>query len=179
MIERNHQTIKALATRAEKTPEEMVLYYNNTRSGVTGCTPYSLVFGAMARLPGIMDKRVECERPQVARRGNRAQGQKYPNPFTEGDMVYVKPEGARCTTEWAGPVKVTDIVSDVKVRLEGYPGPRHVSHLRSVGRRLQELEEEGEDGDDDEDENGAEELEELPEEAEPNHPVPERVATAA
>ena len=55
-----------------------------------------------------------------------------PNSYRVGDIVYVKPVGVKCTTEWPEG-EVTNIISETAVEVNGVN--RHVADLRLARRQ--------------------------------------------
>lgn len=116
IVERNHRTIKSLATRSGKTPSEMVFWYNSAPlDDAAGTVPVEAVYSYVVRNPDVQ--------------GERNERQAEENRYTVGDMVFVKPAAARCTTRWAEGV-VTGVTSSTCVEVDGMP--RHVADCRHV-----------------------------------------------
>jgi transposase InsO family protein len=59
ICERNHRTIKRMATRSGRYILEMLLWYNATTHDTTGKAPYEVVFSPRGRLPFVRDFREE------------------------------------------------------------------------------------------------------------------------
>ena len=117
IVERNHRTIKRMAARSGNSIQEMVFWYNNTPNA-DGTVPSQEVYSYNVRNP---DVQVEAD-----------DSDNLANSYRVGDVVYVKPVGAKCTTEWLGG-KVTGVVSDTAVEVNGIN--RHVADLRLAYRR--------------------------------------------
>ena len=123
IVERNHRTIKALAERGGTSPGEALFWYNMTpRSGqVRETVPQEQIFQYVWRHPSVPP-------PE--------QSQATSSTVRLGEEVWVKPPGARCTTQWARGT-VTARNSDSNVSVDGMP--RHILDLRPVERRETEL----------------------------------------
>ena len=59
------------------------------------------------------------------------------NTFVPGEDVYLRTDG-KCDSEWSGPHKVTKILSDVTLEINGDTIPRHITHVKKVPRRTLE-----------------------------------------
>lgn len=140
VIERVHRTVKRTAARTGGSVGEACFWINTTR-GIKTISPYELMFGAQARVPGVTEKRRSVQRPKdlVMSEGSDA---KYPdrerNPFSVGELVFLKNTNGRCDEPWSGPHRISDIKSSVAVEIENDGIPRHVSHLRRVPRKEEE-----------------------------------------
>ncbi len=110
IIERNHRTIKTCAARSEIDPTEAVFWYNALPLSESKQCPSSL-FTYEWRIPGeesTIRHEQECK-------------------YEIGDMVFVKPHGARCTTTWLQG-RITNIFSSTNVEVDGVR--RHVRDIR-------------------------------------------------
>ncbi len=90
MVERNNRTIKRMAARTQKDPLDMVFWYNfaaNTEAKASSSPPQAGVFTYAWRCPDEEKKMKPVE--------GCVEGK-----FKEGDRVFVKPDQAKCTTEW-------------------------------------------------------------------------------
>ena len=140
VVERNHRTIKTMAARSGNTVEECSFWYNVT-SGVHGIPPYNFIFHSTAKLPGVTAEReFSCSTIQDAigqwtESSDTRSIQK--NPFVIGDSVYLRGDG-KCDSEWSGPHRVTKLISDVSLEINGDDVPRHVSHVKRVPRTPEE-----------------------------------------
>ena len=116
IVERNHRTVKALAERGRTSPEEALFWYNvSPRTGLGEETvPHELVYRYTWRHPRAMPAR-QHEEPL--------------NKIKIGDEVWVKPPGARCTTQWNRGM-VTGSHSDNNISVDGVP--RHILDVRPV-----------------------------------------------
>lgn len=132
LVERNHRTIKRSACRGNQSIAKVVSFYNSTRHVSICAVPYELLFVARNRLSGTRESRQSLDsRPAFKKCNIRSvSGKIRDNPFQVGDLVYVKPANARCTTRWLGPIRVSRVINSVKVALDGTVGQRHISHLR-------------------------------------------------
>ena len=153
VIERVHRTVKRTAARTAKTIEEACFWVNNTR-GSREASPYEMMFGARARKPGVTTKRELIDRPKKSKQISKPVNVNYnnldSNPFSVGELVYLKNPDARCDLEWSGPHRVTSIRSGVAVEIGDDGVPRHVSHLRRVplrGEEYQDFDSESESSD--------------------------------
>ena len=128
IVERSHRTIKAMAERARTSPVEAAYWYNMVpREGQReGSVPQSSVYTYGWRLGGKKD----VDAAEEVR-----------SAVQVGDEVWVKPGGARCTTQWrAG--RVTGVTSANNVEVDGMP--RHILDIRPIVRREEETQ--GEEG---------------------------------
>ena len=99
------------------------------------------MFGAQARVPGVTEKRRSVQRPKDLAMSEGSDA-KYPdrerNPFSVGELVFLKNTNGRCDEPWSGPHRISDIESSVAAEIENDGIPRHVSHLRRVPRKEEE-----------------------------------------
>ena len=124
IVERNHRTIKRMAARTGQSVNVMLSYYNATPNDA-GIVPVETVYAYDVRVPAVTLEMSACV-PAEATPGSRAVVAAC-SPFTAGDRVYVRPLGARCTSQW--PLKtVTRVLSDIAVEVDGVP--RHISNVR-------------------------------------------------
>lgn len=119
IVERNHRTVKRIAARSQISPLQAAFWYNLASEGTRGKpAPSSAVFAYRWRHPAARTAEMDgCDRPVNG------------CPFETGDAVFVKPPGARCTTEWPRG-RVDSVVSTNNVVVDGMP--RHVLDLRKV-----------------------------------------------
>ncbi|XP_043202630.1 uncharacterized protein LOC122370793 [Amphibalanus amphitrite] len=117
VVERNHRSIKVIATRAKCGVAEAVYRYNTTpKDDVTeATTPAGMVYR--------YDVRVKDVDPVPTVRDDGQQESRY----HVGDAVWVKSPRARCDEQYGRGV-VTGVVSPQTVEVDGVP--RHVRHLR-------------------------------------------------
>ena len=118
IVERNHRTIKRMAARTGGDVRDMVMFYNAS-PGSKDTIPAEAVYMYSLVTPGVSHSGPEARTSSVC-------------PFRVGDVVYVKPPGARCTTVW-GQGTVTGVNSNVSVSVGNVP--RHVRDLRKVPAR--------------------------------------------
>ena len=125
IVERNHRTIKRMAERSGSSPEEAVFWYNLSPKVCTDgrSVPSSSLFTYKWRHPAV--------EPTIEGDTNFASG------FKVGDLVWVKPGHAKCTTRWRTG-RVTAVVSRNNVEVDGVP--RHSLDLRRVVRGERERE---------------------------------------
>lgn len=120
IVERNHRTIKRMAARSGGKIRDMVFWYNFSprEGGRAAFSPASLTSSYAWRCPG---------QPKVPRPIRN-------NSVSEvGECVFVRPEGARCTTQWReGRVTRTtnENSSESSVEVDGMP--HHVADIRKV-----------------------------------------------
>ena len=116
IAERSHRQVKRTAARTGCSIAEAVYWHNVSpkEAGEEGTAPANCLYRYESRVLGIdgvepfEDVAVPCR-------------------FREGDAVWVRPEGARCTTRY-GLGTVTQVLSDQAVEVDGMP--RHVKDLR-------------------------------------------------
>lgn len=130
ICERSHRTIKTMRARSGRSISECLLWYNGTK-GKAGRSPYSLMFHARSRLPGVRDYR----EPHCEVFNEEDERDEYPdhskNPFNVGDRVFLRSSG-RCDDPWSGPHTITSLKSSVGVEINEDGITRHVSHVRLV-----------------------------------------------
>ncbi|XP_012936576.1 uncharacterized protein LOC106011438 [Aplysia californica] len=117
IVERNHRSIKAMAERGNISPMEAAFYFNSAPRyrQEQDTIPQQSVFTYKWRQPSATEREWgETNEPSVV---------------TVGDEVWVKPPGARCTTQWGRGV-VTKVNSRNNVEVNHVP--RHVLDLRKV-----------------------------------------------
>ena len=114
IVERNHRTIKRAAARSKADPLDMVYWYNIAPKDSSNeqSTPASSIFRYKWR---FLDQRqcleeINCD-------------------FKVGHEVFVKPPGARCSSEWQRG-RITGINSQLSIDVNGIP--RHIGDVRSV-----------------------------------------------
>ena len=118
IVERCHRTVKRIAARKGCSLQEAVYWYNLApQDDVSASTaPANQVYRYEVRVSGVDSLAADVSGESVVG-----------CPFSVGDVVWVKPFGARCTTQF-GVGRVTGIVSDCAVEVDGIP--RHVRDLR-------------------------------------------------
>ena len=114
IIERNHRTIKRMMARTGEGAEEMLYYYNSTPNS-QGTVPMEQVYSYPIRAGPDTSGSPNKSRPT------------HLNPFLVGDVVFVKPPNAKCTTVWSRGV-VERLVSNTTVLVNGVN--RHVADVR-------------------------------------------------
>lgn len=115
IVERNHRTVKRMAARTGGDVRDMAMFYNASPGG-KDTIPAETVYKYSLVTPGVSHSGPEVRTSSSC-------------PFRVGDMVYVRPPSARCTTVW-GRGTVTGVNSNVSVLVGGVP--RHVRDLRKV-----------------------------------------------
>ena len=117
IVERHHRTVKRMAARCGASPLQMVFWYNlaPTDGQEESTIPSKQIYSYPWRHPAV--------RFDVSSDG--------PASFQAGDVVWVKPPLARCTTRWQKG-RVTGLTSRNNVDVEGIP--RHVLYLWPVIR---------------------------------------------
>jgi hypothetical protein len=125
IIERNHRTIKRMAARTGEDALDMVYWYNSApKEGVDKETvPSAGIFKYEWRYPDTPQAQVE-KRPASSGL-----------VFEIGERVVVKPERARCTTEWTEGT-ITGMGEGVAVEVNGVP--RHLADIRRLEGRREE-----------------------------------------
>ena len=139
IVERIHRTIKRTAARSGCSPVEAVFWYNLAPlSRDPDSAPSTILYRS-----GYKWRNPNAELPAAP-----------PAPpesdFQPGDLVFAKPDNARCSTQW--PVgRVTGVLSDQAIEVNGVP--RHVADCRPVKPRVHTPRPKGceEDGDSDSD----------------------------
>jgi ribonuclease HI len=115
IVERNHRTIKRMAARTGKSIEEMVFWYNFAAKDMKSeSSPSAKVYRYKWKCPG----------------GKNGKDDEVASPVTgyvRGGSVFVKPEGARCTSSWSVGT-ITGPGGSSSVEVDGMP--RHVSDIR-------------------------------------------------
>uniref|UniRef100_A0A5S6QMP0 Integrase catalytic domain-containing protein n=1 Tax=Trichuris muris TaxID=70415 RepID=A0A5S6QMP0_TRIMR len=114
IAERCHRTVKVTVARKGCSVAEAVYLYNITpRDDCNAASaPANVLYSYQVRLRGV-------DRP--------AQHDPSESPYRAGDLVWVKPPGARCDTQYHKGT-ITGIISDRAVEVDGMP--RHVRDLR-------------------------------------------------
>ena len=112
IAERNHRTIKRSVVRSRESVDMIVYWYNHTPRS-NGVVPAEVLYRYHSRVRG--EKGSSCTSASGFSR------------FSAGDVVYVKPVNARCTSVWSKGC-VTRIVSEQIVKVDGVN--RHVSVLK-------------------------------------------------
>ena len=141
IAERLHRTIKRTAERSGCSVMEAVFWYNMApKKGTDSQT-----------VPSSMLHTYVWRHPMLPNEVKASDG----GDWCIGDRVWVKPENARCTSQWRIG-RITRVISVNNVEVDGIP--RHVLDIRSVRRFEDERGGDGEDerGGDDEDEPGDE-----------------------
>ena len=114
IVERHHRTIKRMMARSGGGVQEMVYWYNFSPKA-DGSVPADTVYA--------YDRK---STPDVSGNSFKSRGVSL-NPYQPGDVVYVKPPNARCTTPWRIG-KVTALVSNTAAKVDSIT--RHISDLR-------------------------------------------------
>ncbi|XP_067928947.1 uncharacterized protein [Watersipora subatra] len=114
IAERQHRTVKRMMARTGRSAEEM-LYWHNFSPKIDGAIPAEEVY-----------KYEGQHKPDVSGNSFLPRSTEL-NPFKPGDVVYVKPPQARCTTQWQKG-KVTSLVSNTAVKVDSIS--THISDLR-------------------------------------------------
>ena len=129
IIERNHKTIKIMATRSGNSVEKCAFWYNVTR-GDRNHSPHELLFHVKPRIPGVRSIR-ERNCVELELQEDRSEEMKNieRNPFVLGDRVYLRSSGM-CSDPWTGPHIVTKIKSAVSLEIDEDGITRHISHVR-------------------------------------------------
>ena len=122
IVERSHRTIKAMAERSGTSPIEAAYWYNMVpREGQReGSAPQRSIYTYEWQLGGEESMEVAEEVRSAVR---------------VGDEVWVKPGGARCTTQWKTG-RVTGVTSVNNVDIDGMP--RHILDIRPIVKRVEE-----------------------------------------
>lgn len=134
--ERNHRTVKTMRARSSNPVEECVFWYN-TSNDHGKPSPYSLLFHANSRKPGVNRQReMNCESVHkwLTLQGNLDEINRE-NPYSVGELVYLRSPDGRCDSMWSGPHRVTSINSNVAVELDSDGVNRHIAHIKRVPRR--------------------------------------------
>lgn len=115
IVERNHRTIKRMAARTEGDILDAVFWYNFLpREGIDQNTsPSRRLFLHSWRNPKV-------QQPHTREKSCS---------FERGDAVFVKPPGARCTTQWKRGY-VTNVTPEGAVDVDGVH--RHIADIRHV-----------------------------------------------
>ena len=117
IVERHHRTIKSMAEKSNVNPVQAVFWYNVSpkRGQDPESVPQKGVHSYEWRLPWeVMDMKDGDHGQAIVR---------------EGDEVWLKPPGSKCTTEWSRG-KVTKVNSSNNVEVDGMP--RHILDMRHV-----------------------------------------------
>lgn len=133
IVERNHRTIKRMAERSGGSIRDMVFWYNFSPrdAGVLESSPASLLSSYTWRCPG---------QPKVQRDIRDTPG------FQVGEAVFVRPDGARCTTRWReGRVTSTSNERSSGIGVEVNGMPYHTGDIRRMGPVVEEVESEVEE----------------------------------
>ena len=118
IVERHHRTIKTIAERGEISPLLAVFWYNSTPRTGQDCSsvPQQSVHTYQWRYPLVVPpKHTSHKSGELA--------------VQMGEEVWVKPPGARCTTQWRKGV-VTEINSPNNLSIDGMP--RHILDVRPI-----------------------------------------------
>ena len=118
VIERHHRTIKRMVARTGRKVEDMVYWYNNSPNS-DGVVPADSLYSYKPRLPNMKCR----DEPKELLAKNVSAS----NTLAAGDMVYVKPPGARCMDRWKLG-KIDRVVSDTAVQVDGTN--RHIADVR-------------------------------------------------
>ncbi|XP_054285261.1 uncharacterized protein LOC129001833 [Macrosteles quadrilineatus] len=116
IVERNHRTIKRMATRTRRSVQEMVYWYNLTPKEDLNeeSTPSSRLFCYRWRCKG---EPVNCD-------------EQLRTEFSPDEPVFVKPKNSLCTTRWK-PGVVSRQLSQTSVEVDGMP--HHIADVRRAG----------------------------------------------
>lgn len=119
ITERCHRTVKRIAARKGCSIQEAVYWYNVApKDGVTqSAAPANQLHNYSIRLLGIDKAPPNDNNPHDS------------SPFRVGDVVWVKPQNSRCTTQFTLG-RVSKIISEQAIEVDGMP--RHVRDLRPV-----------------------------------------------
>ena len=122
IVERCHRTVKVTAARKNCTIAEAVYWHNvSPRSdGGPASAPAERLYRYSVRVKGLDDARTADSEGGSADRCARA-------PYQRGDLVWVRPPGARCDQQYGEGV-VTGVISEQAVAVDGMP--RHIRDLR-------------------------------------------------
>uniref|UniRef100_A0A5S6QAY4 Integrase catalytic domain-containing protein n=1 Tax=Trichuris muris TaxID=70415 RepID=A0A5S6QAY4_TRIMR len=114
IVERCHRTVKVIVARKGCSVHEAVHLYNiKPRDDCNAASaPANVLYSYQVRLRG-------ADRPAQQRHSE--------SPYQAGDLVWTKPPGARCNTQYQRGA-VTGTISDKVVEVDGMP--RHVRDLR-------------------------------------------------
>jgi transposase InsO family protein len=117
IVERNHRTIKRMASRTGRNILLMVFWYNMSpkEDGKDESVPANGLFSYEWKPPSIMTS--------TSLQGDRQ------HDFTVGQEVCVKPMPSKCTMEWPRGV-VTNADSSLAVEVDGLP--HHISDVRMI-----------------------------------------------
>ena len=88
IVERNHRTVKSMASRCKMNPLECVFFYNSTPKSSDNVTPSSIFFSRDFRFP--FEK--SAYKPSCPEDDSKS--------FEIGDKVFVKPHPTSCTSKW-------------------------------------------------------------------------------
>ena len=110
ICERHHRTIKRMAARCGESPLTAVYWYNNLPLQVhkRNSAPHRQLFRRQWRNPLLPSRK-------LGKRVSNARG------FVEGEVVFVKPPNARCTTPWSTGT-VTAITEENAIEVDGFIG---------------------------------------------------------
>ena len=114
IVERHHRTIKRMMARSGGSVQDMVYWYNFSPKA-DGSVPAGTIYAYDGK-----------SIPDVNGNSFKSRGVSL-NPYRPGDVVYVKPPNARCTTPWRMG-KVTALVSNTAAKIDSIT--RHISDLR-------------------------------------------------
>eukprot|EP00096_Caligus_rogercresseyi_P016665 TRINITY_DN944_c0_g1_i3.p1 TRINITY_DN944_c0_g1~~TRINITY_DN944_c0_g1_i3.p1 ORF type:complete len:942 (+),score=61.63 TRINITY_DN944_c0_g1_i3:649-3474(+) len=128
VVERNHRTIKTMASRTKKPIQQCVFWYNATPGGEYNRPPSVELFGKEYRNPFLTPNKQPPS--QIESEGD----------LTVGESVWVKPPGARCSSKWASGI-VTKVNSGFNIEVDDVP--RHRTHIRKKVAKEQEEQHEG------------------------------------
>lgn len=116
IIERHHRTVKRMAARCDESPLMAVYWYNYLPlfARQSSSAPHRQLFRRQWRNPLLPARGL---RPRMPNAGG----------FAEGDVVLVKPPGAKCTTPWSMGA-VTGVTEENAIEVDDvHP---HVADLR-------------------------------------------------
>jgi hypothetical protein len=128
IVERNHRTIKRMATRAGADVRDMVFYYNLSPTDGTQeqSVPSNSIFSYKWKHPAMV--RVVKDNRCDVQGGNQ---------YQVGDSVFVKKGNARCTTLWP-PGVITNVRDSITVEVDGMP--RHIADVRKIPEVINQCE---------------------------------------
>ena len=130
IVERNHRTVKRMAARSDADILRMVFWYNFAPRGNSDLlAPCDLIYNYKWRPPFEVGREQESETPSRV-------------DLAVGDVVFVKPPFARCTTQWPRGT-VTGTPGSVAVEVDGVP--RHVADVRRLSGDVEGTSETGQE----------------------------------
>ena len=121
-VERSHRTIKCLAARSGKEPDQVTFWYNRTSVNAKSKSPFEKLSsgGRAVRIPFLLSS--DCD--DILQDENTY-------CFLLGQRVFVKPDQhTKCTKTWRGPFEVTKIYDEYSIEVDNDGIRRHISHVR-------------------------------------------------